>query len=145
MRYLGQAYEINVPLPAGELNDGSRATLIEDFHKAHERIYGRRHGQGRVQFVNIILTVFGRVRAVLHPELVRAEGQPKPITHARTWFRGKPYDDCPCYDRDTILAGHEWSGPGVVAGRDSTIVIPPGWSAQCDSFGNILITKSSQS
>lgn len=143
MRYLGQAYEINVPFPAGELNDSSRATLIEDFHKVHERIYGRRHGQGRVQFVNIILTVFGRVRAVLHPELASAEGQPKPITHARTWFRGKPYDDCPCYDRDTILAGHKWSGPGVVAGRDSTIVIPPGWSAECDRFGNILIKKSS--
>jgi N-methylhydantoinase A len=96
-----------------------------------------------VQFVNIILTVFGRVRAVLHPELKHASGRPKPITHARTWFRGKPYDNCPCYERDTILGGHKWSGPSVVAGRDSTIVIPPGWSAECDRFGNILITKSS--
>ena len=142
MRYLGQAYEINVPLPTTELHDGSRATLIEDFHKAHEKIYGRRHSEGRVQFVNIILTVFGRVRAVLHPELPTAEGQPKPIARARTWFRGQPHDDCPCYDRDTILAGHQWPGPAVVAGRDSTIVIPTGWSARCDRFGNILITQS---
>jgi N-methylhydantoinase A len=142
MRYLGQAYEINVPLPAAELDDDSRITLIEDFHKAHERIYGRRHSEGRVQFVNIILTVFGRVRAVRHPELAAADGPPKPIARARTWFRGQPYDDCPCYDRDTILAGHQWSGPAVVAGRDSTIVIPAGWSARCDRFGNILLTQS---
>jgi N-methylhydantoinase A len=144
MRYLGQAYEISIPLPPNVLDDAGRAVLIEDFHKAHEKIYGRRHSEGRVQFVNIILTVFGRVNAVVHPELASAEGEPKPITRARTWFRGRPHDDCPCYDRDTILAGHQWPGPAVVAGRDSTIIIPPGWSARCDPFGNILLTQSRQ-
>ena len=38
-----------------------------------------------------------------------------------------------------IRPGHRWQGPAVVAGEDSTIVIPPGWDASCDSFGNILI------
>ena len=144
MRYLGQAYEISIPLPPNVLDDAGRAVLIEDFHKAHEKIYGRRHSEGRVQFVNIILTVFGRVNAVVHPELASAEGEPKPIARASTWFRGRPHDDCPCYDRDTILAGHQWQGPAVVAGRDSTIIIPPGWSARCDPFGNILLTQSRQ-
>jgi N-methylhydantoinase A len=142
MRYLGQAYEINVPLSAGELGEGERTALIERFHKAHERIYGRRHAEGRVQFVNIILTMFGRVRALQHPELPAAEGQPKAVVRARTWFNGQPSDDCPCYDRDTIRAGHQWQGPAVVAGADSTIVIPPGWSARCDRFGNILVTRA---
>jgi N-methylhydantoinase A len=142
MRYLGQAYEINVPLSAGELGEGERTALIERFHKAHERIYGRRHAEGRVQFVNIILTMFGRVRALQHPELPAAEVQPKAVVRARTWFNGQPSDDCPCYDRDTIRAGHQWQGPAVVAGADSTIVIPPGWSARCDRFGNILVTRA---
>ncbi len=35
-----------------------------------------------------------------------------------------------------------WQGPAVVAGEDSTIVIPPGWDASCDSFGNILIARA---
>jgi N-methylhydantoinase A len=141
MRYLGQAYEMNVPLPDCSLTESSRAILIEDFHKLHERIYGRRHAQGRVQFVNIVLTVLGRVHAIEHPELPEGKGILSPISLARTWFRGQPFDDCPCYDRDTILAGHAWSGPSVIAGRDSTIVIPDGWNARCDRFGNILITR----
>jgi N-methylhydantoinase A len=141
MRYLGQAYEINVALPNGALTEASRATLIEDFHKAHERIYGRRHAQGRVQFVNIVLTVLGRVHAVEHPELPPGTGAPAPIARARTWVRGRPLDDCPCYDRDTILAGQTWSGPSVIAGRDSTIVVPDGWNVGCDRYGNILITR----
>ena len=142
MRYLGQAYEISVPLPGKGFVETDRTALVEDFHKAHERIYGRRHAEGRVQFVNLVLTVFGRVRAVEHQELPEGSGRPKAIAHARTWFRGQPFDDCPCYDRDTILAGDEWSGPAVVAGRNSTIVIPAGWSARCDRFGNILVTHS---
>src|SRR4029079_630687 len=48
MRYLGQAYEISIPLPPNVLDDAGRAVLIENFHKAHEKIYGRRHSEGRV-------------------------------------------------------------------------------------------------
>ena len=142
MRYLGQAYEINIPLPGGTLDDRSRASIVETFHLAHERIYGRRHAEGRVQFVNVLLTVIGRVRAITHPELPPADGALIPVARARTWFRGKAYDDCPCYDRDAIRSGHRWSGPAVVAGQDSTIVIPPGWDAVCDRFGNLLISRS---
>jgi len=141
MRYLGQAYEINVTLPNDDLTEASRAPLVEDFHKLHERIYGRRHAHGRVQFVNIVLTVLGRVNAIEHPELAAGEGMPRAVSCARTWFRGQPFDDCPCYDRDTIFAGHAWSGPAVIAGRDSTIVIPDGWNARCDRFGNILTKR----
>jgi N-methylhydantoinase A len=141
MRYLGQAYEINVPLPTTSFDENARASIVEGFHQAHERIYGRRHAEGDVQLVNILLTAIGRVQAVQHPELPKATGEPTPISRARTWFRGEAYEDCPCYDRDTICAGHEWSGPSVIAGQDSTIVIPPGWHARCDKFGNILITR----
>lgn len=144
MRYLGQAYEINVPVPTMKFDAAARDAVIEAFHQAHERLYGRRHAEGSVQFVNILLTVIGRVQAVRHPELAVEEGTPTPITHARTWFRGQPFDDCPCYDRNTIRAGHQWQGPAVVAGQDSTLVIPPGWRARCDNFGNLIIVRSGE-
>jgi N-methylhydantoinase A len=144
MRYLGQAYEINVPLPSLEFDEAARLAIIESFHQAHERIYGRRHAEGSVQFVNILLTVIGRVQAVRHAELGKGEGAPTAIMHARTWFRGQPFDNCPCYDRNSIRAGHRWQGPAVVAGQDSTIVVPPGWDAVCDAFGNLLITRAGE-
>jgi N-methylhydantoinase A len=144
MRYLGQAYEINVRMPSTKYDEAARQSIIESFHQAHERLYGRRHAEGSVQFVNILLTIVGHVQAVRHPELPTAEGAPVPIARARTWFRGRPFDDCPCYDRDTIRAGHHWQGPSVVAGRDSTLVVPPGWDAHCDAYGNLLITRSGE-
>ena len=144
MRYLGQAYEINVPLSSLEFDEAARLAIIESFHQAHERIYGRRHAEGSVQFVNILLTVIGRVQAVRHVELDKGEGAPAAIMHARTWFRGQPFDNCPCYDRNSIRTGHCWQGPAVVAGQDSTIVVPPGWDAVCDAFGNLLITRAGE-
>lgn len=142
MRYRGQAYELAVPLPPESLSEAGRAGIIESFHQAHERIYGRRHAEGEVQFVNLCLTLIGRVRAVRHPRLAAAREEARPVTTARTWFRGEAFDDCPCFDRDRLLAGHRLTGPAIVAGQDSTIVIPPGWSGQCDDYGNLLLVRS---
>jgi len=94
------------------------------------------------EFVNILLAVVGQSQAVHHLELEQATAPLQPISRACTWFRGHPFDDCPCYDRDTIRAGHSWQGPALVAGRDSTIVVPPGWNASCDAFGNLLISRA---
>jgi N-methylhydantoinase A len=142
MRYLGQAYELNVPLPSDGFDEAARQEMIEAFHKKHERLYGRRHSEGDVQVVNLLLTVIGRVQAVRHPELERVESAPEPIMRARTWFRGRPVDDCPCYSREAIRAGQRFEGPAVVAGQDSTLVVPPGWSVECDTYGNLLITRA---
>jgi hypothetical protein len=93
------------------VDEAARQAVIEDFHLAHERIYGRRHAEGSVQFVNILLSVTGRVQAVRHPEMAEADGAPVPLKRARTWFRGQPFDDCRAIDRDGIRAGHHWQGP----------------------------------
>ncbi len=145
MRYRGQAYEIAVPLPSAALTEADRDAIVESFHRAHERIYGRRHAEGEAQFVNICLTVIGRMRAVLHPRLAPAQDEAKPVTTARTWFRGEAVDGCPCFDRDQLLADHRLAGPAVIAGRDSTVVIPPDWVGRCDEFGNLLLSRSGAS
>jgi N-methylhydantoinase A len=141
MRYRGQAYEIRVALP-DSVDEDARDTIIESFHQAHERLYGRRHAGGEVQFVNLMLAVIGRVRAVRHPRLPDATEEARPIAHARTWFRGEPFDDCPTYDRDALCAGHRLGGPAIIAGQDSTVLVPPDWIAVCDAFGNLRMTPA---
>ncbi len=140
MRYRGQAYEINIQIPGASLCEEGRASIIESFHQAHERLYGRRHEEGDVQFVNICLTLIGKVPAVRHARLPEAESELEPVTRARTSVHGTAHAATPCYDRDALRAGHRLAGPAVVAGQDSTIVIPPGWTALCDPFGNLVLT-----
>ena len=117
--------------------------LSKSSTKPHERLYGRRHAEGNVQFVNILLAVIGQSPGGASSRTGEGERAALvPIKLTRTWFRGQPFNDCPCYDRDTIRAGHRWQGPAVVAGQDSTIVVPPNWDVVCDRFGNLLITRS---
>ena len=47
--------------------------------------------------------------------------------------------DCPSYDRYKLAAGGIIEGPAIVEEMDSTTVIHPGFSAEVDRFGNLLI------
>lgn len=54
-------------------------------------------------------------------------------------FNGQEYHDCPFWSRSEFKAGHVISGPCVIAEMDSTTVIQPGFRAEIDPIGNILI------
>lgn len=43
------------------------------------------------------------------------------------------------YDRYVLEAGHRINGPPVVEEMDSNILIHPGFDAEVDEFGNLLI------
>ena len=44
------------------------------------------------------------------------------------------------YDRESLHAGDRFSGPALVTQMDATMVIPPGWDVEVDTFGNLLAT-----
>ena len=43
------------------------------------------------------------------------------------------------YDRDRLMAGHVLPGPAIVEQVDSTTLIPPGWLATVDGYGNLIV------
>jgi N-methylhydantoinase A len=49
------------------------------------------------------------------------------------------YVDTPVYDRDRLEAGTRLSGPAILEGADSTVVIPPGASVEVDRFLNAIV------
>jgi N-methylhydantoinase A len=44
------------------------------------------------------------------------------------------------YERDKLEAGDRLEGPAVVFQYDTTTVIPPGWVAAVDGWGNLIVT-----
>ena len=40
MRYVGQSYELEIPIPLGELNEESISKIVSDFHEIHKLTYG---------------------------------------------------------------------------------------------------------
>ncbi len=44
------------------------------------------------------------------------------------------------YRRALLSAGQSFAGPAIVLQKDSTTVVPPGWSAINDRAGNLILT-----
>lgn len=52
MRYVGQSYELEVPIE-GDIDAETLRRLVEQFHQVHERVYRQRNDGAAVEFVNI--------------------------------------------------------------------------------------------
>ena len=45
------------------------------------------------------------------------------------------------YDRDRLTVGAAFAGPAIVEQFDATTVVPPGWHASVDRFGNLILER----
>jgi N-methylhydantoinase A len=142
LRYVGQSFELTVPLPAGELGSQEAARVAEAFHREHERAYGHCAPNEPVEWVSLRLTALGRIAKPRlrewpandpNPALARKESRPVYFAEAGG------FTDCPIFDRYRLPAGVVVAGPAVVEELDSTTVIHPSYRAQVDRFGNLLL------
>jgi N-methylhydantoinase A len=152
MRYVGQSYELTVPLPGGSLTAEDITRVLEQFHREHDRAYGYSAPEEPAEFVNLRLTATGRIAKpqlreldrTSHPELVEAGGDlaAAPKTIRPVYFaESEGYVDCPVYDRYRLGAGVVVEGPAIVEEMDSTTVIHPDYQARVDKFGNLILTR----
>ncbi|HZQ06434.1 MAG TPA: hydantoinase/oxoprolinase family protein [Anaerolineae bacterium] len=142
MRYVGQSYELALPLPNHTLQAADLNALLAQFHRAHERAYGFSAPDEPTEFVNWRLTAMGKIsKPELHalqnknPDASLAQKETRPVFFAE---RGG-YVDCPIYDRYRLGAGAVIPGPAIVEEFDSTTVIHPGFHARVDEYGDMFI------
>ena len=152
MRYVGQSYELTVPLPepvSGAVRHPAGPGLQAAFHEAHQtRFSYASHGEP-VEIVNVRLKAVGRTAK---PEFSRqAAGELNPSA-AQIGYRPIYFADgdsaqsarpllTALYDRDRLHAGHIIVGPAIVLQLDTTVAIPPNWAANVDGWGNLVIER----
>ncbi|QEC46463.1 methylhydantoinase [Baekduia soli] len=143
-RYAGQGYEVRCEAPAGSIDAAWVQELEERFHAAHETEYGHRF-DGPIELINIRALGIGRIDELVWPDIEAGDGDP---SAARTLEREVVFDvdgvpahlPTPFYDRAALRAGDRLQGPAVVEQYDSTTVVPPGFDAEIDRHGTIVIT-----
>lgn len=150
MRYAGQGYELRVPL-AG--NDGRQKLAAEDlaaarrrFDEVHARIHGHAAAEKGVEVVSYRL----RVRVSVPKFSPRASAAPAaapPPAGALKGTRCALFDAGPAiaaavYDRERLATGASFCGPAIVEQFDATTVVPPGWRAIVDGFGNLVLRRA---
>ena len=152
LRYFGQAFEVRVPAPAGEITREWADEVTDAFHTEHRRLYGydfKGDGDQFVEWVNLRVSGIGPIQ---RPELAKlgkaAAAQPlndRALASQRQvcFDADDGYVTADVYWRPELLSGDVISGPAIIEEFGSTVPVHPGFTVRVDDAGNLVITRSS--
>ena len=140
-RYLGQGFELQVQVRAGELSTAAIDDLIRDFHDAHRERYGYAATDHVVEIVNLRVTALASLpKPMTDAEPLDSQTDPRPAhTSVRSVVFNGAYSDASIYDRSFLRPGDVINGPAVIEQLDATTVVWPGQRASVDGHGNLLL------
>ena len=147
LRYVGQNFELNVPVLHTTGSDGVAATMprasdiAQRFFTAHEAAYGYFNPDDPIEVVNYRLTARSRLFDAQDARASDAdESAPTPASSREVYF-GDPElcVDTPVFERDSLRSGQVITGPAVVEQLDATTPVYPGDTATVLADGSLLI------
>ncbi|ELY65523.1 hydantoinase/oxoprolinase family protein [Natrinema versiforme] len=140
-RYEGQGYELSVPIGTDESVPDLEA-IRETFDAMHEAEFGHNFPDNAVELVNLRATARGRL-----PSSERVPiGDPDAaiddlaVDTRDVYFGGDGEPTAyatPFVERRALGAGQELAGPAIIAETDSTILVPPDFTARVLEYGDI--------
>ena len=148
VRYVGQAFEVRVPVPEGPVDARFVETITDRFHTEHHQLYGydfRGDRDQHVEWVNLRVTGVG---PITRPEILAvsaAEGDlaARAVTGTREvcFDAAEGYVPTTVYARERLGAGDTFAGPAIVEEFGSTVPVHPGFVVRVDDYGNLVIAK----
>ncbi len=136
IRYSGQEYFVNIPIHA----PFEITSIDADFHAAYKIRYGHSTPGAPIEFVNLRLTAFGRVGSEVLGFQPKADAG-DPVQGTREVILDGQSLMTTILNRDAMPIGAQYEGPLIIDESSATTVIPPGYSASVDEFGNVIITR----
>jgi N-methylhydantoinase A len=138
MRYAGQNYELEIPLPRRDLEQAFNE-LLESFEREHERQYGFRLEGEAIEIINLRVTA---MRPESPPRLAAPDptDAPAPVELRSVWFDADGPVECPIFRRAELAAGTRLAGPAVVEEVDSTTLVVPGDALEVHPGGSLVLT-----
>jgi N-methylhydantoinase A len=164
MRYVGQSFEITVPvgkLAANrEKGAGSReqqaasgsanrlftrlqmGTLAGRFHRLHRLRYGHASPDAPIEIVNLRVKAIGSTDKPAFPSEPEqgSDAGAAIVAVADVVFAAGQALQTPLYERERLHPGNRISSPAVIVQMDATTVIPPGWEARVDGYHNLILS-----
>jgi N-methylhydantoinase A len=145
MRYIGQSYELPIPLTA--FTDAEWGALAPAFHAEHRRRFGHSDPAAPIEIVSFAVTATGLIDT---PELPRpATGTREPPAEARSGTRRVYFEaeiagsggwyEAPVWRREALLGCNEIAGPAIVEEISATTVLYPGDHARVDEIGSLIV------
>lgn len=140
VRYAGQSFDLNVPVPKGRIGSAEIAAIGDRFLHLYQQRYHRKNPGIPLEFVSWRVLVRGpkpKINAVqprAGADVLALKGRRRVfIPEAGTMV------ECPVYSRAALGPGASFRGPAIVEEDESTAVIGRDGTAEIDAAGNLIV------
>jgi N-methylhydantoinase A len=133
VRYFGQASELPLDVVNDFVPDAVQA-LVTQFHELHSANYGHVL-DAPIEVVRLRTTVTGASEEEMEFHVLAPKGDCRPRHAIFPDSDGRT----PVVSRGELVKAE--SGPCLVDDTDTTTVVPPGWTVQLDSRGNLRLER----
>lgn len=141
MRYIGQAFEVEVPIEEAWLTTDKLSEVVKSFHWHHNRMFGQCDEDAPTEIVNIRVVISGITPKPTLKEIPKAVDEAK-STGSRIVHYDRNSYTARVYDRKNLRWGHTLKGPAIVEQIDTTVLILDGFGGNVDNYGNIIIERN---
>lgn len=144
MRYHGQGHEIEISMPAHELQTSDIAQMRADFEAEYSRQFTRAVPGMAVEILNWALNVSTRARAILPLEAVKTVCDV--ATDIRREVRCDATDQqvaATVFERSALRPGERVTGPALIVEPQTTTFVSADFAAETDADGNLVLTRTS--
>ena len=136
MRYIGQGYEIEVPLNKEVL---SLKNIKLEFEKVYQNLFGR------IEKMPMEIISWRTIASGPLPNFsLNFNVKKKSLSKEKkrkVFFGGKKFNDTIVLDRSSLSKTFKSIGPLIIEERESTLVIPPNFKVQMHESGNLIINN----
>jgi N-methylhydantoinase A len=142
MRFVGQAFEVPVPLGREDLPGLTAAGLLDRFREAHHQVFEfGETGHARAEIVSFRVGAAASAGAI--PPLAEPSGAPAAEGLVTVFERGA---EAPCrlLTRPAFPRGEPLAGPVLVDDATATIYIPRGWHGTRDQHDNLVLRRATR-
>ena len=143
LRYFGQAFEVTVSAPGGEVTEAFAPEVLGRFHDEHERLYGycyRDDPSQPVEWVNLRVTGTGTIPRPPRARVQEGRGAGRAQSGTRPAYFAGDWREVPLYARAQLGTNDEVRGPAIIEEFGSTLPLAPSFSGVVDERGNIVVT-----
>jgi N-methylhydantoinase A len=141
MRYVGQGYEVQVPLDDYRGGDGMAERLGRAFDAAYMQLYGRTESDTPVEIVSWRVVVMSESPDITPAAVgtLNHEGDARKGSRPVYSVLRRAFVDTPVYDRYRLGTDTDLRGPAIVEERESTVVVPDGARITVDRYRNLIV------
>ena len=138
MRYAGQSFELSVPVAID-------VAAIGEIERAFAVVYAKRYGATRdaaIEIVSYRLAAWGLSEK---PHLPAIDPRKRTLATAEAGVRTVVFDrrerQVKIFDRGRLPVGRAVAGPALIEEAGSTSVVPPGWNAELNAIGCLVLRR----